>query len=138
MWTEDQRADLGRLRLLLDDMKLLNKATGVLERLRRIELGATELNRSDLELNRSSFILFLDSMAVYWPADRQDEVAALRRLLDTARSLDKSIGMLGALERLEVAACELTQTALDSDRPNFPQFLVSQAFAQSQGLPRAA
>lgn len=138
MWTEEERAELGKLRLLLDDIKLLNKATGTLERLRRIEKTASDLSRSDVESSRPSFILFLDAESAPWPGDRQGEVKALRDILFSARSLDKSIGMLGTLERLEAAAVQLTMTDLDSDRPSFPQFLTSQAFAQSRVLAAAA
>lgn len=134
MWTKDRRAELNQLRQLLDDMKMLDHATGALSRLERLEVVAQGLMTTDLPRNRPSFMLFLGTCAQAWPAERRREVVALGHLLDSARRLDRAMGMVAGLRRIEASARALTLSDSDTGRASFIHFLLSAAYvAPSRG-----
>ena len=63
-WTDDRVAELEKLRILLNEIRAMDRGSGIVRRLVNCEQLAEELDRTDYLNGRESFGLFLQRLAV--------------------------------------------------------------------------
>lgn len=61
-----------------------------------------------------------------WTKDRRDELAKLLQLLQDAKDLNNSSGMLDKLLKIKAVADELTTVDVANDRTSFVKFLLGE------------
>ena len=62
-WTKQRRNQIRQLNDLLQECRIIDDATGTIERLKRITRLAKSLMKIDLSKRSSSFVSFLDDVA---------------------------------------------------------------------------